>query len=242
MPKFILRVDDVGQAVNQTKPDVGLEYFRRWWDAGGWAGLPVYLGVVVEPLGLAGSPVAARVFGCPSDPESSYGWLSAHIRPPAEIALHGYRHKDKPLDLEEIYLAEESFPDARCVIPPYNKYNDATFDAMRQTGKTVLFGGFNGEHHNYGEAPRIVDGVLHLSADRTLYQHSYIVAQTAKIKIDHGTSDHPLVITLHHRWDEKFFDGVRRLRDLVADKLTTVEEAWEWARKNSSNYTSPANG
>lgn len=239
MPEFIIRVDDVGQAVNQQEPDVGLEGFRRWWDAGGWAGLPVYLGVVVAPLGKWALEDYDRfepvLGGGPHD------WLRDHVKPPAEIALHGWDHRDRPLGLEDIRLSEESFGKARCIIPPHNKYDFATVDAMVETGKTILFGGFDGEHHNHGPAPKIVDGVLHLSAEKSLYDCSFRIADFLGTATSQNcpSVDWPLIITLHWRWDAGCkdagaMDGVRRLRDLVADKLTTVDEAWRWATRRRS--------
>lgn len=219
MPKFILRVDDVGQAVDQSKPDVGLEYFRRWWDAGGWEGLPVYLGVVAGTLGEREIDVLNVL--------TSSGRMDC----PTKLCSHGWSHRDETLTSEEIFKSSDILPTVY-VIPPYNKYDSDTIKAVAllhdESGEQpVLFGGFNGEHHPYGEAPRIVDGVLHLSAERALYQHAYQVAEA--IEMGYGTDAWPMVITLHHRWDANFLDGVRRLRDLVADKLTTVDEAFKWA-------------
>jgi hypothetical protein len=69
-----------------------------------------------------------------------------------------------------------------------------------------------------GRAP----AVLHLSADRRLYHHSYrLTARIDEIE-DPG---YPVVITLHHRWDGAHLSGVGALRRALDGRLASVDEA-----------------
>lgn len=212
-PRFVLRVDDIGQAPLQFQPDKELKYFRRWWDAGGWGDLPVYLGVVPAVLGELERNMLLQL-------EDTTG---------AEICLHGWDHGDRMLSRNDIHLATKAFPAARCVIPPYNKSDEATVAAMEEFGLRVLFGGFHGEHYQLGLEIGMIGKVLFLPASRDLYDRSYVVANLVDVwgATSGGPwegSNVPLVITLHHRWDTNFLEGVRRLRDLVAPHLITVDE------------------
>lgn len=236
MPKFILRVDDVGQALDQSQPDVGLKQFRKWWSRGNWNDIPIYLGVV--PACLAGD---GEALGFLND-------ICINDRRPrgAELCLHGWDHAKQTLTQDHVFKAMEAFPSARCVIPPYNNYDEETVKAVSLIADDpVLFGGFNREHHQYGNGPCLTRGVLHLSACRELYSHSYLVADFLKNVLDQKwpTVDYPLVITLHHRWDHGFLDGVRRLRDLVAEHVVTVDTAFDWLAKkeerDASRTTAP---
>jgi hypothetical protein len=223
--RLVCRVDDVGQDVDQSQPDRGLRSFLRWWDAGGWAGLPVVLAVVPAALDEA-------------------AWLALHglaAVPGVELALHGWDHAPGVLTPDHVRwgaraMAERGLP-VRAVVPPDNRYNALTLAAVRLLAdRPVLLGGFRGEHHDYGERPKVVDGVLHLSAFRDLYAHAYLlaarVAEERELEdagmVAAGEPGWPEVLTLHHRWDAEFLPGVRRLRDLVADSLVGLDEAWAW--------------
>jgi len=207
--KFIIRVDDVGQALDQTQADSGLLLFRKWWEAGRWDGLPIYLGVVPTFL----------------DDEAKE-WLRDNLHRPAEIALHGWDHVKQVLTELDVERGRAVFPDSRCVIPPYNLYDERTVKACNGM---VLFGGFDGEHHNYGPDPIMVENCLHLPADRKLYSHAYRLVRLFDHDIENGLDyEHEFrVITLHHRWDAGFLDGVGRLRDAIADRLATVDEVYK---------------
>jgi hypothetical protein len=227
--RLVLRVDDVAQDVTQAEPDRGLRTFLRWWDAGGWAGLPAVLGVVPAAL-------------------DADAWRALHglaAVPGVELALHGWDHAPGPLTPEHVRrgaraFADHGFPVPRCQIPPDNKYSPVTLAAVRLLhDRPVLLGGFQGEHHDYGLAPRVVDGVLHLAASRTLYAHAYRLADAIsgmpepRVHLWNSMDEPecPRVLTLHHRWDvagPDFPGGLRRLRDLVADSLVGLDEAWGW--------------
>lgn len=208
--KFILRVDDVGQDLTQTEPDVELRTFRKWWEAGGWGGEPVYLGVVPAVIG-----------------QKERDWLlDLEIKTEAVISLHGWDHAHRNLSPLHLEAAQEVFPLANTVIPPYNMYDVHTIRAMgEKMYRPVLFGGFNGEHHTLGNAPCLTGGVLHLNAERILYNHSHRLVDVVKsLRFDVG--DYPVVVTLHHRWDAKHLDGVRALHRMLEGNLYSVEEAF----------------
>lgn len=206
-PRFIVRVDDVGQSLEQHERDARLEHFRKWLNAWGTLDEPIYLGVVptfCDPYAI--------------------GYLAGLSRG-VRIALHGYNHWNQVLTPEHIEMASHYFPQSRWVIPPYNAYDEQTIAAtwcLAQSGqRPVLFGGFNDEHHHYGEAPCIKYGVLHLSARRDLYSHSYrLIEAVAKIE-DPG---YPLQIVLHWRWDAPFLSGVTKLHKALEGRLASTDE------------------
>lgn len=213
MTKFIVRVDDVGQALEQSEPDVDLAYFKEWWAAGRWgeAGVPIYLGVVPARLSQTDLDYLYEL-------ETTTG---------AELCIHGWDHADRILWPRDVMLARSILPRARCVIPPYNKYDERTIEATGQLSyacrKAVLFGGFDGENHRFGEAPTMVGNTLHLSATRELYAHSYVLAEHVELVSDPG---YPLVLTLHHRWDAgKWLDGVGKLREALDGRTVAVDKA-----------------
>jgi hypothetical protein len=211
MTRFILRVDDVGQIPEpQHIPDRGLNWFRRWWDAGEWGEEPVYLGVVPANIEYDEKEWLLRL-------EETTG---------AEIALHGWDHSAGYLTAKDIILAHKVFPAARAVIPPYNLYKAETLHATGtlSPGRGVLFGGIPSHgHHTFGPAPTVTQGVLHLAAHEALYLHSYRMIDAIEEMPDPG---YPVVVTCHHRWDRDFLDGVKRLRNALKNRLVTVEEAW----------------
>lgn len=207
MTRFIARVDDVGQAVDQTQRDVGLEYFWSWWKAGGWGEYPIYLGVVPAAVG----PVEIEML------------LELERTTKAKVCLHGWDHHPHALRLDDLSLAQVPFQDARVVIPPYNQYDSLTFQAMKELGLNVLLGGFDGEHHELGPRPKLVNGILHLSAERELYAHSYRLIETVGKIDDPG---YPRQLVLHLRWDEGRLDTVGNLRAALADRMVAVDEAW----------------
>lgn len=208
MTRFIVRVDDVGQALDQSKPDVGLEYFLSWWKAGGWGEHPIYLGVVPAALG----PIELDV-------------LRSVVRDSeARICLHGWDHAERVLTRVDIERAREVFGFANCVIPPYNRYDLPAYEGViHPAEKPVLFGGFDGTDHSFGPAPRVVNGWLHLSADERLYARCYqLVEPVGKIE-DPG---YPLQVVLHLRWDAERLHAVGNLCAALADRMVAVDAAW----------------
>lgn len=207
--RFVLRVDDVGQALRQSEPDRNLGYFKLWWRTGRWEGLPIYLGVVPAVCG-----------------EAERDWLRKNV-PPSQVALHGWDHSDEPLSVQHVAMASDCFPESRVVVPPYNKYDERTLVGVRRLlpPSPVLLGGFDGEHHPYGEYPTLVAGVLHLSADPRLYARCYQLVPTVKALLASPTEEgRVLQIVLHHRWDAETMEGVRPFRDLVGPHLVSVDE------------------
>lgn len=215
MTRFIMRVDDVGQAPEQHKPDRGLAFFRSWWDAGGWGEEPIYLGVVPGIL----SPVEMDML--------------FHIEDTTEatLSVHGWDHAKQILQSSDISRALDVMPRARTVIPPFNLYDENTIRYLgRRIERPVLLGGFHEANaagreadHPYGPAPVVVDGVLHLSAGWLLYEHCYRMVEAVESFPDPG---YPVVVTAHLRWDIDFFPGVRALREALAGRLVSVDEAW----------------
>lgn len=209
--KFILRIDDVGQALDQSQPDYDLKYFREWWTAGGWGDQPIYLGVV---------PAVMRRRELEYLYEIVYGSK-------AVICLHGWDHAREILTRESIRRGSEMFPSARHVIPPYNLYDRATIDAIEEflvqpkERPPVIFGGFHGEDHHYGDFPKMIGNVLHLSAIRILYARSYQIIE-ALDKV--AGYPYPQVITLHHRWEQNFLPAVGELRQRLDGLLVSTDE------------------
>lgn len=216
--RFIVRVDDVGQAEIQSQRDAGMATFAKWWEP--WRGLPVYCGVV--PAGLTAD---------------EFAWIEANIPAPC-IAIHGWDHAQRCLTPDDVARAVQVLPEARVVIPPYNLYDAETVRAIdcHIKGTPVLLGGFGGKDHPYGEAPRQV-GVrtFHISALHVLYDRSYRLADImdpANLTDSLPCVDYPLQVVLHHRWDIGNLDGVKRLRDFIADKMVSVDMAVRYAEEN----------
>lgn len=212
--RFIIRVDDVGQGLDQSERDVGLTMFRKWMDAWGTPDEPIYLGVVPASLGWY---------------EHEY-LLDLEANTGAVISLHGYDHADQVLTPEHIEMASHYFPKARHVIPPYNKYDEQTLGGvwcLAQDGKPgVIFGGFDGEHHNFGLRPYMPSNrVLHLNAPRLLYARCYQLAQITSSPLSPVDMGYPFVVTLHWRWDWDFLDGVTKLRKLLEGRMVSTDEA-----------------
>lgn len=210
--RFIVRVDDVGQALVQKNLDVGLEQFRRWLAAWGEVDEPMYLGVVTGQL---------------TDRElEMLFYIESHSQ--VVLCIHGHTHAPAALSPDEIVDSLRVLRGAKHFIAPYNQYNEETLAACWQKTPTwmtdpVFFGGFDGDHHSYGEAPCVVDGVLHLSAHNDLYAHSYRLVDMVEKMDDPG---YPLVVTLHHRWDANALDGVTRLHEALRGRIVSTAEAW----------------
>jgi hypothetical protein len=159
----------------------------------------------------------------------------------ALIALHGWNHDSLKNHPEHISLGLKKLGAVNVLIPPYAAYDNSTFLEAARCGITTLMGGLPGDHHDLGRKPVDVGGVLHLSGERQLWGKCYQNARTVETweqflperPPDLIDSDMPVMITCHHRWDNnpehpEFLSGVKRLRDAVADKLTTVDEARKW--------------
>jgi hypothetical protein len=216
--KFIIRVDDVGQLPDQSKPDRGLEYFFSWFKAGAWDRVPMYLGVV--PADLTDDEI-----------KTLYDHTDKHG---GEVCIHGWDHAHEVLSREAITKAADKLSiggSVRCVIPPFNKYDEATVKAMWDLlGKdAVLFGGLEEDRRvlNVGDTPTVVNGVLHLPADELLYGHSYKLRATVT---ESSQRPFPRVVTLHHRWDHADVKQCRAVRDAVHGRTVTVDHAWTWTR------------
>jgi len=212
--KFIVRIDDVGQMPDQTKRDVGLKYFRNWFDKSQWSGIPLYLGVV--PGIMQGD---------------DFDVLRHHVEiSGGEICIHGYDHEHGPLTYQQMAMAANLLPgNVRCVIPPYNEYDAGTISSMGELlhGKDpVIFGGITRDH-SYGKDPVILGEVLHLHAEDSLYDHSYALTN-ALSKLP--PCEYPRVVTLHHRWDHEDPSRARSVARMLRGRCVTVDEAWAWAR------------
>ena len=140
MSQFLLRVDDAGWRPEDKSNDVGLEYFQRWRDAFGIAGHPVVYGFIPSTV-------------TPKEVD----WLRDNLKTGEEIAVHGWDHaRDAIVTTEQMQAARNLFSGLVCnsYIPPFNVYDMQT---MVNWGEVCphgdFFGGFKGEHHNFGELP-----------------------------------------------------------------------------------------
>lgn len=207
MTKFILRVDDIGQDLDQSHEDENLAYFWKWWNAGGWGDEPIYLGVVP----LFTTHKTREVL------------LELEEKTDAVICLHGWDHHPHKLLPEDLTKGQALFPKANCIIPPFNDYDGTVFSTLEKEFKDpVLFGGLPTQHHAFGDAPTMIGSILHLSAQPDLYTHSYRLVDLVQDFPDPG---YPVVITLHHRWDCNFLDGVGKLRKALEGLLVSVDAA-----------------
>lgn len=210
--KFILRVDDVGQDLDQSKSDKQLSRFRKWWSVGKWEGVPIYLGVVPAFCG-----------------EWERGWLS-DLLPSSHIALHGWDHAHAMLREPDIRKASDVFPTSQVVIPPYNLYDGETVEGIAKVlgPQSTLLGGFDGDHHRYGclpvRVPLRMGDVLHVSANPKYYARCYQLVNTVEHTIDRVESEKMIQVVLHHRWDVEFLEGVRELREVIGPHLIRIED------------------
>lgn len=209
MNKFIIRVDDVGQLPDQSQPDVGLRFFKSWHRACAWGDTPMYLGVVpgvleAEDIALAYEHV------------QQYG---------GEVCIHGYDHARGVLSSKDVLRAANLLPGARCVIPPYNMYDEMTLEATAHLGnKPVLFGGLPRDH-KYGSQPTLVRGALHVAAEPSLYVHSYALMSALAALPNY---DHPIVMTFHHRWDHAELNQAAKVAAKIRRHVVEVNAAWDW--------------
>jgi hypothetical protein len=229
MAKIILRVDDCGWVPPEKSDDRDLVYFRKWREAFGIAGLPVYYGFIPTTLGLR-----------------ELRWLYENLPPAEQVSVHGWDHERGRVPGECMSFAAEMFVKAvlmddywRSYIPPFNAYDCGTIrDWHRAAGATwgeqplpqpVFFGGFpdDGQSLDFGPEPRMVDGVLHIPAYRPLYGRvEELIPELPK----HLGYDYPIVLTLHATWDVNRLDQLRTLRDLIALHLVPVSEAMDWTK------------
>lgn len=216
--RFIVRVDDVGQEYVQSEKDYDLALFAKWYEC--WKGLPLYCGIVTNCIG-----------------SNEMEWLKVNI-PEQFRALHGYDHAKQYLTEDHIKKGLLLLPNANVVIPPYNLYNMATFRGMESMKKPTLLGGFR-EDHRFGERPYLVHGsILHISAQRVWYDKCNVLEHRIKAfdkewggRWEDLPHSWPAQVVLHHRWDAHDLDSVKRVRDLIADRMVPVDAAWEWLRK-----------
>ncbi len=225
MAKIILRVDDCGWVPPDKTDDRDLTYFRKWREAFGIAGLPVYYGFIPTTLGMR-----------------ELAWLYDNLTPEEQVSVHGWDHARGPVDCRRMMFGLELFREAALhdsywptYIPPFNAYDRGTIgDWMTATthqepAQPVFFGGFpdDGQSLDFGPEPRMVDGVLHIPAYRPLYGRvEELIPEFPK----HLGFDYPIVLTLHATWDVNRLDQLRTLRDLIAPHLVPVSEAMDWTR------------
>lgn len=207
MNRFIVRVDDVGQAVDQSQPDIGLAYFIEWLNAGSWwPNVRLHLGVV--PGVMSSEDIASL-----KNIARKHSW---------ELCIHGWNHSQCALSSDHIESARDRLGETHCVIPPYNMYDEDTLSACaRLLEDPVLLGGFDGEDHEYGIKPALVRGVAHFSADKRLYDRCYRLAPLIETL---PAADYPLMVTLHHRWDAMTLNGAGELAKALAHHTINARE------------------
>jgi hypothetical protein len=225
MAKIILRVDDCGWVPPEKSDDRDLVYFRKWRDAFGIAGLPVYYGFIPTTLGLR-----------------ELHWLYMNLEGGEEISVHGWDHERGRVLAEHMQTAADLFRAAElndpfwpAYIPPFNAYDADTMRdwnnavTYRYPTAPVFFGGFpdDGQSLDFGPEPCMVDGVLHIPAYRPLYGRvEELIPELPK----HLGYEYPIVLTLHATWDVNRLDQLRTLRDMIAPHLVPVSEAMDWTK------------
>lgn len=226
MPKFILRVDDVGWLPPDKTRDVGMEYFSRWRKALGSNGSPVYYGAIPRFIGV-----------------EELNWLSANLYGGEELAVHGDSHTaGEIVTLENMRHSVSIFSQAapcRSYIAPFNNYNAVT---VKDWGEAwpggYFFGGFSPFDHPYGISPVMVGDVTHLPATRKLYDHTIPLIRNLEEYLQENGNDPetpPVVVTLHATWGRNEFDLLPRVMELIRSHLVPVTEARDWALKNKGS-------
>lgn len=198
---YLLRVDDCGWTPDK-EPDAGLAYFRKWRDTFGIAGLPAVYGFIPE---------------CTGDAEVA--WLRANLSPVEELAVHGWDHaKGAVVTPEQMREAQSRFH-CRAYIPPFNEYSRET---IRDWGGGFFFGGFP-EDNTFGNAPKVIEGAVHLPAFRPLYDRAHVL--TPKLKDYRDTFK---VVTLHVTWDAKTLNALPELLTEIRDDLIPLDGCLKW--------------
>lgn len=216
---FILRVDDVGRKPGDS-PEIGTDrdllFFGQWRQKMNLQGVPIYYGAV--PTWIDDIPAK---------------WLDSLA--PEIASVHGINHERKQSPtIAQLKEARAKFPSLpKSFIPPFNHYSRDTIENWRAAGGEFFFGGFNGEHHNYGQLPDMKGGCLHLPAAKELYGKVYEVTDALEKWQSHQC---PLVCTLHVPWDasdnelEEF--GVMVNRYNRHGRIWTLERAKQWYNRS----------
>lgn len=191
--RYILRIDDVGR-LNSDCPtsgsDIDLTYFFSWRAASGLNNVPAIYGIVPTWP----SAIGRRLFNTQISVDQQ--------------AIHGWDHAVGTTTSAQLMLAKGFFPQARAFIPPFNEYDGKLIEHWRGVEGRHFFGGFDKEHHQFGEAPCTIGNMTHWNAVRGLYGTS---AQILNNLDTVAETEYPQVITLHVPWET----DVSRLRELI---------------------------
>ncbi len=201
---IILRIDDVGRAVNQPadgEPDRDLRYFWQWREALGLAGLPVVYGVI--PCAVTRADVLN---------------LHAGLSGGEELAVHGWTHRDGEIVTADMMrqgidlLTVDGGKPVRSYIPPFNRYDGQT---VADWGTAAPGGYFLGGQHPrdqfYGHLPTKIGGTWHIGAFPALYGHAHELVRRLDVIERWGATAVPVVLTLHTVWDVNHLGEARRV-------------------------------
>lgn len=228
MPRFILRVDDVGWLPPDKTKDERLSYFGRWRKALGSAGKHCIYGLIPTCIG-----------------HDELAWVQDNIGGNEELAVHGHSHARGEIVTKDMMRnAREMFSQvAVCetYIPPFNEYTDTTihdWDAVLPGG--YFLGGFPEENHYHGISPVLFGTTTHISANRFLYDHTkpLILHLEQYIKQHPGSllggDAMPVVVTLHATWGFNEMNLLHCIMDLVGPHLVPISVAQDWEKSMGS--------
>lgn len=191
---IVLRIDDVGRSPSEPawgRPDAGLEFFWRWREALGLAGLPVVYGVIPESVDAL--DVAA---------------LHDRLSGGEELAVHGWDHREGAIvsrgDMQRAreFLTSPGKLRCDCYIPPFNAYDATT---VADWGTICPDGHFLGGQYPkdqvYGHLPTRIGNAWHTGAFPALYAHAHELVKRLDVIERWGPTAVPVVLTLHTVWD-----------------------------------------
>lgn len=207
---ILLRVDDVCRKPGDSPTngtDRDLEYFRKWERESGLIGVPAIYGVVPDWLSGAG-----------------YWYLQRNFAGD-QLAVHGFDHAEGAIVTQSKMSVARKLLQSPSYIPPFNIYTVETLIDWRIAGGGYFLGGFDGEHHQWGHQPKMVEGLIHLPACKFLYGHATEILPNLPT-----LADFPLVLTLHVPWDSP--SEVYKLVSLIRDRIVSLSTVGYWCRSN----------
>lgn len=225
---ILLRVDDIGRGPNDP-PEAGTDHDLKWFDQ--WYRT---IGLGDLPAVFAAVPTWIK--------EPGQRWLKENIRGRQSMGVHGWDHRrgarvtSTQMQLAISALATDNGKrTVQSYVPPYNEYGDWEIGEWSQTGRRYFFGGFNGEHHQYGELPKVIGDVVHLPAAKALYGRAGELHKRFFGDAIYQQARHPLVMTLHVGWDANNMSELAKLKDAISPYLIGWEELELWLTRTTLN-------